>query len=233
MEELDELVTSLCGFGYAYPVTSQTYSRKVDVDALAPLASFGATAHKIATDLRLLANLKEVEEPFESTQIGSSAMAYKRNPMRSERICSLARHLMVLQQNTLMTSSVQWFERTLDDSANRRVTLPEAFLTADIVLSTLQNVSEGLVVYPKVIERRISQELPFMATENIIMAIVKKGGDRQVAHEKIRVCRIAIAQCNPVTHSCPVGLVPRGCAPGEAAWSRERPHRACQGGRLL
>ena len=115
VEELDKLVTSLCGFGYAYPVTSQTYSRKVDIDVLAPLASFGATAHKIATDLRLLANLKEVEEPFESTQIGSSAMAYKRNPMRSERVCSLARHLMVVHQNALMTSSVQWFERTLDD----------------------------------------------------------------------------------------------------------------------
>ncbi|KAI0798177.1 adenylosuccinate lyase [Abortiporus biennis] len=187
VEELDQLVTSLSGFTYAYPVTSQTYSRKIDIDAVAPLASFGATAHKIATDLRLLANLKEVEEPFESTQIGSSAMAYKRNPMRSERICSLSRHLMVLHQNALMTSSVQWFERTLDDSANRRITLPEAFLTADIVLTTLQNVSEGLVVYPKVIARRISQELPFMATENIIMAIVKKGGDRQEAHEKIRV----------------------------------------------
>lgn len=187
VEELDALVTELSGFKYAYPVTSQTYSRKIDADVLAPLASLGATAHKIATDIRLLANLKEVEEPFESTQIGSSAMAYKRNPMRSERVCSLARHLMVLHQNALMTSSVQWFERTLDDSANRRITLPEAFLTADIVLSTLQNISEGLVVYPKVIARRISQELPFMATENVIMEIVKKGGDRQEAHEKIRV----------------------------------------------
>jgi len=187
VEALDKRVTELCGFGYAYPVTSQTYSRKIDVDVLAPLASFGATAHKIATDIRLLANLKELEEPFESTQIGSSAMAYKRNPMRSERICSLSRHLMTLHQNAVMTSSVQWFERTLDDSANRRITLPEAFLTADVVLKTLQNVSEGLVVYPKVIERHILQELPFMATENIIMAIVKKGGDRQVAHEKIRV----------------------------------------------
>ncbi|THU84424.1 Adenylosuccinate lyase [Dendrothele bispora CBS 962.96] len=187
VEALDKLVTKLSGFEYAYPVTSQTYSRKIDIDVLGPLASFGATAHKIATDIRLLANLKEVEEPFESTQIGSSAMAYKRNPMRSERVCSLSRHLMVLHQNALMTSSVQWFERTLDDSANRRITLPEAFLTADIVLSTLQNISEGLVVYPKVIARRISQELPFMATENVIMAIVKKGGDRQEAHEKIRV----------------------------------------------
>ncbi|KAF5352991.1 hypothetical protein D9758_007961 [Tetrapyrgos nigripes] len=179
VEALDKLVTKLSGFGYAYPVTSQTYSRKIDVDVLGPLASFGATAHKIATDIRLLANLKEIEEPFESTQIGSSAMAYKRNPMRSERVCSLSRHLMVLHQNALMTSSVQ--------CANRRITLPEAFLTADIVLSTFQNISEGLVVYPKVIARRIAQELPFMATENIIMAIVKKGGDRQEAHEKIRV----------------------------------------------
>ncbi|KAI0270835.1 adenylosuccinate lyase [Russula aff. rugulosa BPL654] len=187
VEELDRLVTEMSGFPYAYPVTSQTYSRKIDVDVLAPLASFGATAHKIATDLRLLANLKEVEEPFESAQIGSSAMAYKRNPMRSERICSLARHLMTLHQNALGTASVQWFERTLDDSANRRVTLPEAFLAADIVLTTLQNVSEGLVVYPRVIARRIAQELPFMATENIIMALVKKGSDRQEAHEKIRV----------------------------------------------
>ncbi|KAF6749496.1 adenylosuccinate lyase [Ephemerocybe angulata] len=187
VEELDQLVTKLSGFEYAYPVTSQTYSRKIDADVLGPLASLGATAHKIATDIRLLANLKEIEEPFESTQIGSSAMAYKRNPMRSERVCSLSRHLMVLHQNALMTSSVQWFERTLDDSANRRITIPEAFLTADIVLSTLQNISEGLVVYPKVIARRISQELPFMATENLIMAIVKKGGDRQEAHEKIRV----------------------------------------------
>ncbi|SCZ98886.1 BZ3500_MvSof-1268-A1-R1_Chr3-1g05685 [Microbotryum saponariae] len=187
VEELDALVTKLSGFGTAYPVTGQTYSRKVDIDVLAPLASFGATAHKIATDIRLLANLKEVEEPFEKDQIGSSAMAYKRNPMRSERVCSLARHLMVIHQNTLMTASVQWFERTLDDSANRRVTIPEAFLTADIILTTLQNISEGLVVYPAIVARRVRQELPFMATENIIMAIVKKGGDRQECHEQIRV----------------------------------------------
>ncbi|KAK4050104.1 adenylosuccinase ade13 [Microbotryomycetes sp. JL201] len=187
VEKLDKLVTELSGFSEAYPVTGQTYSRKVDIDVLGPLASLGATAHKIATDIRLLANLKEIEEPFEKDQIGSSAMAYKRNPMRSERICSLARHLMVLQQNALMTASVQWFERTLDDSANRRVTIPEAFLTTDIILTTLQNVTEGLVVYPAIIARRIRQELPFMATENIIMAIVKKGGDRQICHEKIRV----------------------------------------------
>ncbi|GHJ86578.1 hypothetical protein NliqN6_2980 [Naganishia liquefaciens] len=187
VEALDARVTQLLGFPYAYPVTGQTYSRKIDADVLGPLASFGSTVHKICTDIRLLANLKEIEEPFEKDQIGSSAMAYKRNPMRCERACSLARHLMLLQQNALMTGSVQWLERTLDDSANRRVTLPEAFLTADILLTILQNISEGLVVYPRVIARRIAQELPFMATENIIMAIVKHGGDRQEAHEKIRV----------------------------------------------
>lgn len=131
--------------------------------------------------------MKEIEEPFESTQIGSSAMAYKRNPMRSERCCSIARHLMSLQNNTLQTAASQWMERTLDDSANRRITLAEAFLSADVILMTLQNITEGLVVYPKVIARHITQELPFMATENIIMAMVKAGGDRQVCHEKIRV----------------------------------------------
>ncbi|XP_056379986.1 adenylosuccinate lyase [Hyla sarda] len=187
VEELDRLVTNMAGFKRAYMVTGQTYSRKVDVEVLSVLASLGATVHKICTDIRLLANLKEVEEPFEKEQIGSSAMPYKRNPMRSERCCSLARHLMTLIMDPLQTAAVQWFERTLDDSANRRVCLAEAFLTADIVLSTLQNVTEGLVVYPKVIERRIRQELPFMATENVIMAMVKNGGNRQDCHERIRV----------------------------------------------
>ncbi|KAM5148677.1 adenylosuccinate lyase [Mantella aurantiaca] len=187
VEELDRRVTTMAGFKRAYIVTGQTYSRKVDVEVLSVLASLGATVHKICTDIRLLANLKELEEPFEKEQIGSSAMPYKRNPMRSERCCSLARHLMTLIMNPLQTASVQWFERTLDDSANRRVSLAEAFLTADIVLSTLQNISEGLVVYPKVIERRIRQELPFMATENVIMAMVKSGGNRQDCHERIRV----------------------------------------------
>ncbi|KAF0451694.1 Adenylosuccinate lyase [Gigaspora margarita] len=187
VEALDARVCELFGFEILYPVTGQTYSRKIDIDILNPLSSFGATAHKIATDLRLLANLKEIEEPFEKDQIGSSAMAYKRNPMRCERVCSLSRHLMVLAQDTLMTNSVQWLERTLDDSANRRISLPEAFLTTDIVLSLLQNISEGLVVYSQVIQRHISQELPFMATENIIMAVTKKGGDRQECHEMIRV----------------------------------------------
>ncbi|KAK9727974.1 adenylosuccinase ade13 [Basidiobolus ranarum] len=187
VEELDQLVTELSGFSTPYAVTGQTYSRKVDNDVLGPLSSFGATAHKIATDIRLLANLKEIEEPFEKDQIGSSAMAYKRNPMRCERICSLSRHLMILVQDALATSSVQWLERTLDDSAIRRISIPEAYLTADILLTILQNVFDGMVVYPAVIKQRINQELPFMATENIIMAMVKKGGDRQVCHEEIRV----------------------------------------------
>uniref|UniRef100_A0A8C2IB75 Adenylosuccinate lyase n=1 Tax=Cyprinus carpio TaxID=7962 RepID=A0A8C2IB75_CYPCA len=168
----------------SYLVTGQTYSRKVDIDSLCVLASLAATVHKICTDIRLLANLKEIEEPFEKEQIGSSAMPYKRNPMRAERCCSLARHLMALVSDPLQTAAVQWLERTLDDSANRRISLPESFLTADIILSTLQNITEGLVVYPKVIERHIRHELPFMATENIIMAMVKAGGNRQ--HSRCR-----------------------------------------------
>lgn len=194
VEALDERVVELLGFDFAYPCTGQTYDRKIDVDVLGPLASLGVTAHKIATDIRLLANLKEMEEPFEKSQIGSSAMAYKRNPMRSERVCSLARHLQSCFQDATSTASVQWFERTLDDSAIRRVSLPSAFLTADIVLTTLMNITSGLVVYPKVIERRINAELPFMATENIIMAMVKAGGDRQECHEKIRVLSQQAAQ---------------------------------------
>uniref|UniRef100_A0A8C5DZM6 Adenylosuccinate lyase n=1 Tax=Gouania willdenowi TaxID=441366 RepID=A0A8C5DZM6_GOUWI len=187
VEELDRMVTEKAGFKKAYLVTGQTYSRKVDIDCLSSLASLGSTVHKICTDIRLLANLKEIEEPFEKEQIGSSAMPYKRNPMRAERCCSLARHLVALMADPLQTAAVQWLERTLDDSANRRISLPESFLTADIILSTLQNITEGLVVYPKVIERHIRHELPFMATENIIMAMVKAGGNRQDCHEKIRV----------------------------------------------
>jgi len=187
VKQLDRLVSSKAGFSQVYRVTGQTYSRKVDVDVVCKLSSLGATAHKICTDIRLLASRKELEEPFEKSQIGSSAMAYKRNPMRSERVCSLARHLMTLVASPLNTAATQWMERTLDDSANRRITLAEAFLTADAVLQTLQNICEGLVVYPKVIERFILAELPFMATENIIMAMVKKGGDRQECHEQIRV----------------------------------------------
>lgn len=187
VKQLDRLVTKMAGFEKHYPVTGQTYSRKVDVECLNALSSLGSTVHKICSDIRLLANMKEVEEPFESTQIGSSAMPYKRNPMRSERCCSIARHLMTLANNALQTAATQWMERTLDDSANRRITLSEAFLSADVILMTLQNITEGMVVYPKVIARHIAQELPFMTAENVIMAMVKAGGDRQVCHEKIRV----------------------------------------------
>lgn len=187
VKALDERVTKLAGFDKCYAVTGQTYSRKVDLEIVSALASLGATIYKFGCDIRLLMSRKEIEEPFESTQIGSSAMAYKRNPMRSERCCSLARHLMTLHSNAANTFSSQWFERTLDDSANRRITLPESFLCADALLTTMLNITQGLVVYPKVIERNISFELPFMATENIIMAMCKAGGDRQICHEKIRV----------------------------------------------
>lgn len=187
VKKLDRRVGNLAGFDKCYAVTGQTYSRKVDVEVVSALAGLGATVHKLCSDLRLLANRKEVEEPFEQTQIGSSAMPYKRNPMRSERCCAIARHLITLHSNAANTHATQWLERTLDDSANRRLTLSEAFLSADAVLLTLLNISQGLVVYPKVIERHINQELPFMSTENIIMAMVKQGGDRQVCHEKIRV----------------------------------------------
>ncbi len=187
VESLDQRVATAFGFESSYGVTGQTYPRKVDHEIVSAIGSFGATAHKLATDIRLLAHLKELEEPFGAKQIGSSAMAYKRNPMRSERVCALSRHLMTLPMNTVQTAAVQWMERTLDDSANRRVTLAEAFLAADGVLETLMSVSRGLVVYPAVIEARIRQELPFMATENILMAMVKGGGDRQTLHESIRV----------------------------------------------
>lgn len=184
---LDKRVTELAGFDKRYIVTGQTYSRKVDLEVISALSSLGATVHKMCSDIRILASRKEIEEPFEASQIGSSAMPYKRNPMRSERCCALARHLITLHANAANTHAVQWLERTLDDSANRRLTLAEAFLTADATLLTLLNICQGLVVYPKVIERHIAQELPFMATENIIMAIVQAGGDRQECHEKIRV----------------------------------------------
>ncbi|XP_013100004.1 adenylosuccinate lyase [Stomoxys calcitrans] len=187
VKQLDLEVTHLAGFAKPYGVTGQTYSRKVDVEIIGALASLGTSIHKMCSDLRILASRKELEEPFESTQIGSSAMAYKRNPMRSERCCALARHMITLFSNAANTHATQWLERTLDDSANRRLTLSEGFLSADAALLTLLNVSQGLVVYPKVIERNIAQELPFMSTENIIMAMVKAGGDRQICHEKIRV----------------------------------------------
>lgn len=187
VKQLDILVTKMAGFSSAFTICGQTYTRKLDIECVSVLSSLAASVHKICSDIRLLANMKEIEEPFEQTQIGSSAMAYKRNPMRSERCCSIARHLMTLCNSTLQTAATQWMERTLDDSANRRITLAEAFLSADSILVTLQNIFEGLVVYPKVIEHHIRQELPFMSTENIIIAMVKAGGDRQECHEQIRV----------------------------------------------
>jgi len=187
VDALNQKVPLAFGFTSSYAVTGQTYPRKVDHSVLSTLAGLGVSAHKFATDIRLLANLKEIEEPFGKHQIGSSAMAYKRNPMRSERICALSRHLIALQQDAAYTAAVQWMERTLDDSANRRIALAEAFLTADGILETFLNVSRGLVVYPKVIRARLDAELPFMATENILMAMVRHGADRQEIHEAIRV----------------------------------------------
>ncbi len=186
VRKLDELVCRKIGFEAAYAVSGQTYSRKIDSQVLGALSGVAQSAHKMATDLRLLAHRKEVEEPFEKDQIGSSAMAYKRNPMRSERICALARFITALESSAAQTASVQWLERTLDDSANRRLTLPQAFLAADAVLILCRNVAGGLVVYPNVIAAHLQAELPFMATENILMAAVAAGGDRQDLHERIR-----------------------------------------------
>lgn len=186
VRELDRRVTAAMGFAQAVPVSGQTYSRKVDFAVLAALSGIAQSAAKMATDIRLLAHLKEIEEPFEKGQVGSSAMAYKRNPMRSERICALARYVSSLEANAAQTHSNQWFERTLDDSANRRLSLPQAFLAVDIILSTAANVTKGLQVWPNVIARHVQAELPFMATEAVIMAGVKAGGDRQELHEAIR-----------------------------------------------
>merc|ERR1711920_117921 len=184
--QLNELVAKEMGFSKVIPVSGQTYTRKLDFFVLSILSGIAQSAYKMAGDIRLLANMKEVEEPFEKNQIGSSAMAYKRNPMRSERICSLARYVMSLTENTAGTHSNQWFERTLDDSANRRMVLPEAFLAVDVILNLVNNVSDGMQVWPNVIRSHIMAELPFMATENILMACVKAGGDRQDLHEAIR-----------------------------------------------
>jgi adenylosuccinate lyase len=186
VRRLDELVARKMGFESTYAVTGQTYSRKVDSQILAALSGIAQSAHKAATDLRLLASRKEIEEPFEADQIGSSAMAYKRNPMRAERICGLSRFAMSLAANADYTTATQWMERTLDDSANRRLVIPQAFLAIDAVLILYQNIAQGLVVYPNVIERHLQEELPFMATENILMAAVAAGGDRQDLHERIR-----------------------------------------------
>ncbi len=186
VKELDRLVARKMGFERSVPVSGQTYSRKTDSRVVNLLAQIAQSAHKFSNDIRLLAHLKEVEEPFEKTQIGSSAMAYKRNPMRSERIASLARYLIADAQNPAITAATQWFERTLDDSANKRISVAEAFLACDAILSLYLNVASGLVVYPKVIEKHLRAELPFMATENIMMDAVKRGGDRQELHEHIR-----------------------------------------------
>jgi adenylosuccinate lyase len=186
VRQLEQVVCRKLGFEASYPVTGQTYPRKIDAQVLAVLSGIAQSAHKVATDLRLLAHRKEIEEPFEKEQIGSSAMAYKRNPMRSERICSLARFAMSLETNAVQTAAVQWLERTLDDSANRRLALPQSFLAVDAVLILCRNVAGGLVVYPRVIHANLDAELPFMASENILMAGVAAGGDRQDLHERIR-----------------------------------------------
>jgi adenylosuccinate lyase len=186
VRRLEQLVAQKMGFDATYAITGQTYSRKIDAQVLDALSGIAASAHKAATDLRILAHRKEVEEPFEKDQIGSSAMAYKRNPMRAERMCSLARFAMNLAANADQTHATQWMERTLDDSANRRLVIPQAFLAIDAILILYQNVASGLVVYPQVIARNLREELPFMATENILMAAVAAGGDRQELHEKIR-----------------------------------------------
>lgn len=194
VKELDEKVCEKMGFKKSYPVTGQTYSRKVDSYVLSSLSSIAQSLHKMTNDIRLLQHLKELEEPFESTQIGSSAMAYKRNPMRSERISSLSKYIINLAQNPALVHSTQWLERTLDDSANRRLAIGEAFLATDAILEIAINVTNGLVVYENMINRHINEELPFMATEYILMEAVKKGGDRQVLHEKIRVYSMEAAK---------------------------------------
>ena len=186
IDKIDPMIAEKMGFKSCYPVSGQTYSRKVDTRVLNILAGIAASAHKMSNDIRLLQHLKEVEEPFEKSQIGSSAMAYKRNPMRSERSASLSRYVMIDALNPAITSATQWFERTLDDSANKRLSVPEGFLAIDGILDLCLNVVDGLVVYPKVIEKRLMSELPFMATETIMMDAVKAGGDRQELHERIR-----------------------------------------------
>ena len=186
VRRLEQLVAKKIGFNTSYAVTGQTYSRKIDSQVIDALGGIAQSASKLATDLRLLQSRKEIEEPFEEEQIGSSAMAYKRNPMRSERVCALARFAMSLQSSAAQTAATQWMERTLDDSANRRLVIPQAFLAADAILILLENIASGLVVYPRVIAKNLAEELPFMATENVLMAAVAAGGDRQELHEVIR-----------------------------------------------
>lgn len=187
VRKLDKLIAEKMGFDSVYPVSGQTYTRKQDSRVLNVLAGIAQSASKFSYDMRLLQSMKEIEEPFEEKQIGSSAMAYKRNPMRAERIDSLARYVIVDALNPAITAATQWFERTLDDSANKRISVPEAFLSVDAILNIFINIASGLVVYPKVIEKHVLDELPFMATENIMMEAVKRGGDRQELHERIRV----------------------------------------------
>ncbi|AGC68293.1 adenylosuccinate lyase PurB [Thermoclostridium stercorarium subsp. stercorarium DSM 8532] len=193
VKKLEQLIAEKVGFKRVIPVSGQTYTRKQDSRILNVLSAIAQSAYKFSNDLRLLQHLKEIEEPFEKNQIGSSAMAYKRNPMRSERISSLARYVIVNALNAPITASTQWLERTLDDSANRRISIPEAFLAVDAILNIYINIADGMVVYPKMIEKRVMEELPFMATENILMEAVKKGGDRQSLHERIRVHSMAAA----------------------------------------
>ncbi|MCI8827745.1 MAG: adenylosuccinate lyase [Ruminiclostridium sp.] len=191
VRELDRKIAAEMGYDQVQPVSGQTYTRKVDSAILSTLSGIAQSAHKFATDLRLLCHMKEIEEPFEANQVGSSAMPYKRNPMRSERICALARYVIADAINPAMTTSLQWFERTLDDSANKRISVAEAFLAVDAILNLYENVSANLVVHPKVIEKHIMEELPFMATENILMDAVKRGGNRQELHERIRTHSLA------------------------------------------
>ena len=194
VKELEHKTAEKMGFNSSYPVSGQTYSRKVDYYTLSVLSGIAQSAYKFSNDIRLLSHLKEVDEPFETGQVGSSAMAYKRNPMRSERIASLSRYVMVDALNPALTASAQWFERTLDDSANRRISIPEAFLAVDAILSLMINIICGLTIYPKMIEKHLAEELPFMSTENILMYCVKKGGDRQILHERIRLHSVEAAK---------------------------------------
>jgi len=194
VKSLEQKIAQKMGFDKVYSVSGQTYSRKVDYYTLSVLSGIAQSAYKFSNDIRLLSHLKEVDEPFEDTQVGSSAMAYKRNPMRSERIASLSRYVTVDALNPALTASAQWLERTLDDSANRRISIPEAFLAVDAILSLYINIAGGLNVYPKVIEKHLNEELPFMATENILMYCVKKGGDRQALHERIRLHSVESAK---------------------------------------
>jgi adenylosuccinate lyase len=208
VKKLDMMVAKKMGFGTTVPVSGQTYSRKIDANALAIVSGIAQTIHKISNDIRLLMHLREIEEPFESGQVGSSAMAYKRNPMRSERMTSLSRYIISLSSSPANTAAEQWFERTLDDSANKRLSIPEAFLAADAILIIGLNVLSGLIVYPQVIARHVAEELPFMATENILMEAVKKGGDRQSLHERIRKYSME-AQKNIKTLGTPNDLLAR------------------------